>query len=371
MSYAKNDMPDTIFNKMRSMPSPSLMKWVEIDLGVIAGNAAWIKSQLPKGAGFVAAVKADGYGHGAVEVSRTVLKAGAERLGVRDLAEAAVLRKAGIKAPIQMLAPFLPGDSAEALKLGVIPVIESLAQAKALHRAAKGGKFRLQVDLEFGLARWGLPPKELPALMTALAKLRGLTVDGISAHLGYMPGKNAVEAEEKLGAFERLTAPYKRQDPALRLRAANSTVFMDFPHRRFDLACVGNLLYGINRSKIKPAALKMPWRFFARVISVRQAAKGASIGYASEYLVPRRMTVATLPVGYADGLTMQPAERLIGLGASQSFWGKRDGVNLPFVGRCGISHTLVDASGLPGIKPGDAVELPIRRTAARAPRIYI
>jgi len=363
-------MPDTIFNKMRSMPSPSLMKWVEIDLGVIAGNAAWIKAQLPKGAGFVAAVKADGYGHGAVEVARTALKAGAERLGVRDLSEAAQLRAAGIKAPIQMLAPLLPEDSAQALKLGVIPVIESLAQAKALHRAAKGGKLRLQVDLEFGLARWGLPPKELPALMTALSKLRGLTVDGISAHLGYMPGKNAVEAEEKLGAFERLTAPYKRLDPALRLRAANSTVFMDFPHRRFDLACVGNLLYGINRSKVKPAALKMPWRFFARVISVRQAAKGASIGYASEYLVPRRMTVAALPVGYADGLTMQPAERLIGLGASQSFWGKRNGVNLPFVGRCGISHTLVDATGLPGIKPGDAVELPIRRTAARAVRVY-
>jgi alanine racemase len=352
------------------MAAPSLMKWVEIDLGVIAGNAAWVKSQLPKGAGFVAAVKADAYGHGAVEVSNVVLKAGAERLGVRDLAEAAVLRAAGIKAPIQMLVPFLPEHSSEAIKLDVIPVIESFEQAKALHQAAKGGKLNLQVDLEFGLARWGLSPKLLPTLMTELKSLRGLTVDGLAAHLGYMPGKNAVEAEEKLGAFERLAAPYKRQDPKLRLRAANSTVFMDFPHRRFDQACVGNLLYGINRSKLKPSALKMPWRFFARVISVREAAKGASIGYASEYMVPRRMTLATLPVGYADGLTMQPAERLIGLG-SQSFWGKREGVNLPFVGRCGISHVLVDATNLPGIKPGDAVELPVRRTASRAPRVYL
>ncbi len=353
------------------MPIPTWMKWVEIDLRVIAGNAAWVKAQLPKGAGFVAAVKADGYGHGAVEVSKTVLKAGAERLGVRDLCEASQLRSAGIKAPIQMLAPFLPEDSAKALKLGVIPVIDTFIQAKALHRAAHGKKIRLQVDLDFGLARWGLAPKELPALMKALGGLRGVTVDGIAAHLGYMPGKNAVEAEEKLSAFARITAPYKRLDPRLRLRAANSTVFMDFPHRRFDLACVGNLLYGINRSKFRPPALKMPWRFFARVISVRETAKGASIGYASEYLVPRRMTVATLPVGYADGLTMQPAERLIGLGASQSFWGKRDGVNLPFVGRCGISHVLVDATGLPAIKPGDAVELPVRRTASRATRVYI
>ncbi len=347
------------------MSAPSPMKWVEIDLKAIAGNAAWVKSQLPKGASLVAAVKADAYGHGAVEVAKIVLKSGADRLGVRDLCEAEILRKAGIKAPIQMLSPFLPEESAHAAKLSVIAVIDSLEQAKAL--AKTGKKFKLQIDLDFGLGRWGLNPKELPALMAQLKKFKNLTVDGLSAHLGYMPGKNAVEAEEKLGVFTRLAAPY----PNLNLRAANSTVFMDFPHRRFNQACVGNLLYGINRSKIKPQALKMPWRFFARVISVREAAKGTSLGYASEYLVPRKMTVATLPVGYADGLTMQPAERLIGLGASQSFWGKKDGVNLPFVGRVGIAHTLVDASGLPGIKPGDAVELPIRRTACRAPRFYI
>lgn len=353
------------------MPSPSLMKWVEIDRAAIAGNAAWIKSQLPAGAGFVAAVKADAYGHGAVEVSKIALKAGAERLGVRDLAEAAVLRRAGLRAPIQMLAPLLPEQAAEAVALGVVAVVDDLAQARALSRAARGKTVRVQAELDLGLARWGAAPKDLPALMEGLLKLKGIAVDGLAAHLGYMPGKNSVEAEEKLGAFERLAAPYKRRLPALRLRAANSTVFMDFPHRRFDLACVGNLLYGINRSKIRPPELKMPWRFFARVISTRAVAKGASIGYASEYLAPRRMTVATLPVGYADGLTMQPAERLIGLGASQSYWGKRDGVKLPFVGRCGISHVLVDASGLPGLKPGDAVELPVRRTASRAERVYL
>lgn len=350
------------------MSAPSFMKWVEIDLKAIQGNAAWVKSQLPKGAGFVAAVKADAYGHGMIEVSKAALKAGAERLGVRDLCEAQALRKAGIKAPIQMLVPFLPEESAFAKKLGVIPVIDSLEQAKAL---SKAGKFSVQIDLDYGLARWGVNPKDLPALVDGISKLKNLTLDGLAAHLAYMPGKNAVEAEEKLGHFAKLAAPYQRKYPKLRLRAANSTVFMDFPHRRFDLPCIGNLLYGINRSKIKPSALKMPWKFYARVLSVKEAAKGTSIGYASEYLVPKRMIVANLPVGYADGLTMGPAERLIGLGASQSFWGKKDGVNLPFVGRVGITHTLVDATALPGIKPGDVVELPIRRTACRAPRFYV
>ena len=347
------------------------LKWVEIDLSAIAGNAAWVRSQMPRGGEFIAAIKADAYGHGALEVARVVLKAGAARLGVRDLTEAAVLRKAGIKAPIQMLAPVLPEQSAEALRLGVIPVIESLAQARALSAAAGGKTVRLQIDLDFGLARWGLSPRELPALMKALGRLPNVSVDGLAAHLAYMPGKNAVEAEEKLGAFERLAAPWKKLNPTLRLRAANSTVFMDFPHRRFDLACVGNLLYGINRSKSRPPALKNPWRFQARVISMREVRKGASIGYANEYLAPRKMTVATLPVGYADGLTMEPAARLIGLGASQSYWGKRGEINLPFVGRCGISHVLVDATACPGLKIGDAVTLPVRRTASRAPRVYL
>ncbi len=348
------------------MPAPLPMKWVEIDRAAIAGNAAWVKAQLPKGAGFVAAVKADGYGHGAVEVSKIALKAGAERLGVRDLVEAFALREAGIKAPIQMLAPVLPEQSAEAIKLGVIPVVDSLEQAKALAKVAKGKKLRVQIDLDFGLGRWGLNPKELPSLMAALKKLKGVEVDGLAAHLAYMPGKNAVEAEEKLLAFVKLSAPYK----GLRLRAANSTVFMDFPHRRFDLPCIGNLLYGINRSKIRPSALKMPWKFYARVLSIREVAKGASIGYASEYLAPRRMRVAALPVGYSDGLTMQPAERLIGLGAQQAFWGKVGDAKLPFVGRVGIAHTLVDATDCPSLKPGDAVELPVRRTASRAQRFY-
>jgi alanine racemase len=197
-------------------------------------------------------------------------------------------------------------------------------------------------------------------------------VEGLSTHIDYVPGKNAVEAEHKLGAFRKLAAPYKAKNPGLLVHAANSSVFMDFPHHRFDLACVGNLLYGINPSASRPAPLKNAWKFCARILSLRDVRKGASIGYASEYLAPRRMTVATLPVGYADGLTMEPAERLIGFGGGFSYWGMRRGVRLPFVGRCGIAHVLVDATDAPDAEIGDVVTLPVRRTAARhLARVYL
>lgn len=353
------------------MSEPKDLKWVEIDLSAIAHNAAWVVSRLEGGARLLAVVKADAYGHGAPEVSRAALKAGASCLGVRDLAEAAELRRAGIAAPVHLLFPILPEQAKEAVRLRVSATVDDAAQARALNAAAGGRGIGVHVDVDSGLGRWGAAPRALPALMAALSRLKKVRVEGLSTHIDYVPGKNAVEAEEKLAAFRKLSIPYKRKNPALLVHAANSSVFMDFPHHRFDMACVGNLLYGINPSG-RAAPLKNPWRFQARIVSVREVRKGQSVGYASEYLAPRRMRVATLPVGYADGLTMEPAERLIGFGAGFEYWGMRRGVRLPFVGRCGMAHVLVDATDATDARPGDAVALPVRRTAARhLPRVYL
>jgi alanine racemase len=353
------------------MSAPKDLKWVEIDLSAVAHNARWVVSRLENGTKLMAAVKVDAYGHGAPETARAALKAGAACLGVRDLSEAAELRRAGIKAPIHLLAPILPGQAADAVRLGVVVTVDGAVQARALNAAARGGRVGVNVDVDSGLGRWGVAPRDLAALMAALGRLENVRVAGLSSHIDYVPGKNAVEAEEKLGAFKRLASPFKKENPALVVRAANSSVFMDFPHHRFDMACVGNLLYGINPSASRPAPLKNAWRFCARIVSLREVRKGASIGYASEYLAPRRMRVATLPVGYADGLTMEPAERLIGFGAGFAYWGMRRGVRLPFVGRCGIAHVLVDATDAPGARIGDVVTLPVRRTAARQlARVY-
>jgi len=348
------------------------LKWIEVDLSAIAHNAAWAVSRLEGGTKLMAVVKADAYGHGAPEVSRVALKAGASCLGVRDLSEAALLRRAGFKAPIQLLFPILPEKAPEAVRLRVGVTVDSREQARALNAASRGRRVCVHIDVDSGLGRWGVAPRELAPLIAALARLKNVRVEAFSTHVDYVPGKNSVEAEEKLGAFRRLTASYKKKNLNLTVRAANSSIFMDFPHHRFDMVCLGNLLYGINPSKSRPAPLKNPWKFCARIISIREMRKGASIGYASEYVAPRRMRVATLPVGYADGLTMEPAERLIGFGGGFQYWGMRRGVRLPFVGRCGISHVLVDVTDSAEAAVGDVVTLPVRRTAARhLPRVYL
>ncbi|MDE2293371.1 MAG: alanine racemase, partial [Elusimicrobia bacterium] len=247
-----------------------------------------------------------------------------------------------------------------------------LPLARALARAAGRRRVRVHVDLDYGLGRWGLPPRELPGFGARLARLPALDWAGLSAHLDYVPGKNAVEAEDKLRAFAGACAAARDRRPGLACHAANSSILLDFPHRRMDMARVGNLLYGINRTK-KPAPLSAPFALKARVISVRTVGKGRSIGYASEYMAPRRMTVAAVPVGYADGLAMEPAERFIGFMSPFHYYGWLRGTKTPFVGRVGIAHALLDVSRVPGARPGDVVTLPVRRTAAssRLPRVYV
>jgi alanine racemase len=348
------------------------LKWIEIDLDVIRENLKWVRSKLDPGVALMAVVKADAYGHGAVPVSKTLVAGGADALGVLTPGEAGQLRDAGIKAPIHLLAPILPENAGAVARLKLTPAIDDLAQARALNAAAPSSGIGVHVDLDFGLGRWGLAPKKLPSFLSALKRLKKLKLRGLSGHIDYVPGKNAVEAEDKLRQFNRIAQQLKRQDPKLVCHAANSSVLMDFPHWQLDMARVGNLLYGIKVGAAKSSPIENPWKFMARVIALHDVKRGSSIGYASEYVAARSMRVAALPAGYADGLTMEPAERLISLSGFR-YWGMLRGIKAPFIGRCGISHCLVDVTDVPRARLGEAVRLPIRRTAANAQlkRVYV
>jgi len=348
------------------------LKWIEIDLAAVRANLRWVLSRLEPGVRLMAVVKADAYGHGALRLAREAARSGADALGVLTLAEAAALRAAGIKTPIQLLSPILPEQARETLRLNLIPTIDDLKQASALNLAARS-KLGVHLDVDFGLGRWGVAPKALPDFLQGFRRLPRLTLAGLSTHIDYVPGKNSVEAEDKLRAFHRIARSLRRRFPGLSCHAANSSVLMDFPHWQMNQVRIGNLLYGINPTASKAAPLKNAFRFLARIIAVKEVPKGRSIGYASQYIAPRRMRVATLPVGYSDGLTMEPAERLISFGSGFQYWGVLRGVKTPFVGRCGIAHVLVDVTDAPQARIGEAVALPVRRTAASSlvPRIYL
>jgi alanine racemase len=353
---------------------PVHLKWIEIDLGAIRSNIRWTLSKLKRQTRLMAVLKADAYGHGMVPVAREAEKSGASSLGVLTIAEARVLRQAGVRMPIHVLAPISPFQVVEAVKLDLTITADHLDQLRALNAVASLLRpIPVHIDLDFGLGRWGISPRHVDSFFQEIARFKKINFEGLSTHIDYIPGKNAVEAEEKLRDFNEIGSRLKIRYPNLVCHAANSSVFMDFPHWRMDLARVGNLLYGINAPQSKSAPLKNPWKFKARIVNIRIVAAGESIGYASEYVAPRKMRVATLLAGYADGLTMESAERLIRLGSGFEYWGMLGKIKTPFVGRCGISHVLVDVTAVPRVKIGDTVLLPIRRTAASAQisRVYI
>ena len=348
------------------------LKWIEIDLGAVRHNVGVVLERLAPGVRLMAVVKADGYGHGAVQVAKAAVQAGASHLGTLTLEEALELRAAGIRAPIVLLAPPLPEQAAAAARARLDATVDSERLAASLAKGASRSRpLKVHLDVDFGLGRWGAPPRRASALAARIRSDRRLRLAGFSTHLDYVPGKNAVEAEQKLRRFERLASKARRLTPGLVRHAANSSILLDFPARQFDLVRVGNLLYGINPTDTA-APLKSPWSFKARIIALRRIARGQAVGYASEYVAPRSMTVATLPVGYADGLTMEPVERLIGFGSRFSYWGMIDGKQAPFVGRCAISHVMLDVTAARSARVGDVINLPIRRTAAsaRIPRVY-
>lgn len=372
-------------------------KWIEIDLGAVRHNIGRVKESLSAGVLLMAVVKADAYGHGAVEISRLALREGAACLGVLGIEEAARLRAAGVKSPIVMLGPTLSGNAGEVVRNRVIPTVDSLDFLSALDKAVSGirppfiprpsslvpnpfpRKYPYYLDIDFGLRRWGIEPEDTEKFLRGAKKFSKLALAGVSTHLDYVPGKNAVEVEEKLPLFSRCAETVKRAYPEALRHASNSSIFRDFPHWQLDMVRIGNLMYGINPAATHGAqavppltGYENPWKLLARIASIRTVKSGQSIGYASEYIASGKMKVASVPIGYSDGMTMSPAERFIRIRGAFRFWGMINGRKAPFIGRCGISHTLLDVTDVPGVKVGDIVHLPIRRTSAspRIMRIY-
>jgi alanine racemase len=356
-----------------------MLKWVEIDLKVLAGNVRAIKNALKPRTHYMAVVKADAYGHGAAAVARTALANGADCVGVLTADEGVALRESGHYRNIHLLAPSLPEEAGLIIKNRLVPTTDSLAFIKALDRAAKE-PHPYHLDIDLGLGRWGVKPEAAEALLKKALKFKNTWLYGVSAHLAYRPAQNMTEAEEKLSAFNLLAFRLRRLPVVFRAHAANSAILSDFPHWQLDMVRIGNLMYGIyptdiyKKKKQGPPlpGLGMPWQFYARIISVRNVKKGESLGYGAEFTAPRAMRLATIPAGYSDGLTMEPTENHIRITAGFNYWGVINGKKAYFTGRTGIAHTMLDVTNIPEAVLGTPVALHVRRTAANAniPRIY-
>lgn len=286
---------------------------VVVDLGAIAGNLRIFREHA--GVPLMAVVKSDAYGHGAVEVAKAALGAGADWLGVSFISEALALRTAGIGGPILTFL-LAPGDDvAGALAADVDLPVSSLADldeiAAAAQRAGRCAEIHLSVDT--GLHREGASPEAWPALAEAAAGLesRGLVhVRGIFSALAFVYEPEHPETLRQLDAFDRALEVADHAGLSGRIaHIAASAAGLANPRARYDLVRVGGALYGIEAVRGRTYGLTPAMSLSSRVIATRQVEQGAGVSYGHVYRMPQSGSLALIPVGYADGLPRSGSAR--------------------------------------------------------------
>lgn len=328
--------------------------WVEVDLRGIQANMAAIRSLVGSGVKTMAVVKANGYGHGLVEVAKAIVKAGADQLAVATLDEAVVLREAGLESPILVLGTGIPGDGADAaVQYDIAQALCTIELAEALSKAAqrleKTALVHLKVDT--GMGRVGVRPGEAVNFMKRVATLPGLQFDGVFSHFAAADESEDEYTRMQIGQFQGVLDNLKENGYVFPLsHLANSAGILDYPEAHFNMVRPGCILYGCwpGPQTKKKICLAPTFEFKTRIVYLKNVTAGTSISYGLTYTAPSDKVLATLPVGYADGY-----RRAFSNKASVLVRGRR----CPIVGRVCMDQCVIDVTDVPDVKLGDEVVL--------------
>lgn len=281
--------------------------WAEIDLGAIVRNVRSLKALTPQGTRFMAVVKADGYGHGAHEVARAALTAGADRLGVATLDEAVSLRDAGITAPLHILAEVPPEGASLVLEHSIIATVASREAAIALSRAAMLAQAEAvcHLKIDTGMNRIGVRAEEAAALASRISDLPGIKLEGAFTHFATADTPGDWEFDRQAARFTSALETMRTEGvrPPI-IHAANSAATILHPATHHDMVRCGIALYGLPPSKAAEGAvtLEPAMSVKARVSFVKRIGLGEGVSYGFTWHAGGPTTIATLPLGYADGI---------------------------------------------------------------------
>jgi alanine racemase len=335
--------------------------WAEVSLGTLRQNFRSVVKHAGSGVTVCAVVKADAYGHGAVECSRALQAEGAKWLGVTSLDEAIPLRDAGIESRILLMTGFWRGEESEIVRLGLTPTVWEPWHIESLEKAAASGIARQAVHLKVdtGMGRLGVSLDELPAVLNALNGAPHLVLEGLSTHLASSEIMDAPSVAEQERRFEEAQRIVRAAGfgPEL-LHMANTGALISRNETWNNMVRPGVALYGYYlpfqragrevsggtlRLSVKPV---LTWK--TRILSMRNFAANQALGYGGTYVTKAPAHVAVLPVGYADGYNRQLSNR--GRVIVRDHYA-------PIVGNISMDLTLVDVTGIPGIAAGDEVIL--------------
>jgi alanine racemase len=301
-----------------------------------------------------AVLKADGYGHGAPAVARTLERdRRVDGFCVALIEEGVELREAGIVAPILVMGGHYGNAHEEVIARGLVPVVHDAGQIAAFARLVRAGVASGPIDVHLkvdtGMARLGVTMRDLPALAARLADYPEVRVSGLMTHLACAEDASDLETAEQLRLFEEATALLVRHGAHVVVRHAASSAALLRGLAHFDAVRPGISLFGVSpRAGDVPLAtdLKPVMRVRTEVIAVRNVDAGSPVGYGGTWRAPGASRVATLPMGYADGLSRQLGNRGFVL-----IRGKR----APIVGAVSMDMAMIDVTAIDGAAVGDEV----------------
>ena len=328
----------------------------DIDLDAVLYNMESMHKKLKPGTKIAAVVKADAYGHGAVEISRVL-----ENLpylwgyAVATSNEAMQLVEAGRKKPIIILGLSFPEQFEEIVENDLRPAVCTYETAQALSdiAAEKNKVCRIHIKVDTGMSRIGFQvTPESADTVARISKLPNIMIEGIFTHFARADESSKAPAYEQFKQFEKMIAMVEEKGVQIPLKhCSNSAGIVEIPECNMDMVRAGITLYGlwpseeVDKTKI---SLKPVMSLRSRVAYVKELLPGRQISYGGTFTVKKKMTVATVPVGYGDGYAR---------GLSNKGWVLIKGQKAPICGRVCMDQCMVDVTDIPGVKIGDTVTL--------------
>lgn len=320
-----------------------------IDTGALAFNYSQVRKRLKPTTKVMAVVKANAYGHGDIEISKTLESLGCEYFGVAVPEEGARLREAGIKRPIVVLGGLFPEQAKDVFTYDLTPVIYDLNNIVLIDELARRRCVRkkIHVKVDTGMGRIGLTVEELPDFLSVLKGLSGIEVEGVMSHFSEMDSTDKTFSKEQLKSFTKALNVIKDAgfDPPV-VHMANSAAVFDCDEAHFDLARPGIMLYGSYPAAhiARKVTLKQVMQVRTRILHLKTLPPGSPVSYGRTFLTARKSVIATLPIGYGDGLP----RRLSGAGEA-IVHGRR----VPIVGLVCMDMVMCDVTDVEGVKAGD------------------
>ncbi len=321
---------------------------VEINLKALRHNFRQLQKKLPRGTKPLCVVKSNAYGHGAVPVARALEKAGAVAFGVGTVDEGVDLRQGGIRRPILILLGYLEGRFDLLLKHRLTPVVYEPALARRLNDFCRrrGKRLEIHVKVDTGMTRLGVLPSDLPSFIKVLSRCDALRPVGLLSHLADAGEKKFTRLQAK--RFEAAQREFQKAFPEIVGHLANSQGVID--GMKGSLSRLGIALYGayplekdVEKIHLKPV---LSWK--TRLLVLKKVPAGTPVSYGRTFVTKRPSLIGVLPVGYADGYRRWLSNR-----AQVLVRGRR----VPVAGRICMDLTMIDLTGVSGVRVGDEVVL--------------